>query len=78
MLWYAAEPLTAIDMKRALALAQKSKIPKHLPYTIQRLAAIGSDDSKKLLKELNDRLGKMEHSHEQHEIQTLLAKVLGE
>ena len=78
MLWYAAEPLTAIDMKRALALAQKSKMPKHLPYTIQRIAAIGSDDSKQLLKELNDRLGKLEHSHEQHEIQTLLAKVLGE
>ena len=71
MLWYAAEPLTAIDMKRALALAQKSIMPKHLPYTIQRIAAIGSDDAKKLLKELNDRVGKREHSHEQHTIQAL-------
>ena len=78
MLWYASEPLATVDMKRALALAQKSQMPKHLPYTIQRIAAIGSDEAKKLLKELNDRVGKQEHSHEQHEIQTLLAKVLGE
>ncbi|GAB3494135.1 hypothetical protein GCM10027341_09900 [Spirosoma knui] len=78
MLWYAAEPLAAIDMKRALALAQKSKMAKHLPYTIQRVAAIGTDDAKKLLKELNDRVGKLEHSHQNHEIQTLIAKALDE
>jgi hypothetical protein len=78
MLWYASEPLAAIDMKRALDLAQKSKMPKHLPYTIQRIAAIGTDDAKKLLKELNDRVGKLEHSHESHEIQSLIAKALEE
>ncbi|GAB3939887.1 hypothetical protein GCM10028805_00830 [Spirosoma harenae] len=78
MLWYASEPLAAIDMKRALAMAQKSKMPKQLPYTIQRIGAIGTDDAKKLLKEFNDRVGKLEHSHENHEIQTLIAKVLGE
>ncbi|WP_460915632.1 PVC-type heme-binding CxxCH protein [Spirosoma areae] len=78
MLWYAAEPLAAVDMKRALALAQKSKMPKQLTYTIQRIAAIGTDDAKKLLKELNDRVGKLDHSHENHEIQTLIAKVLEE
>ena len=37
MVWYAAEPLAAIDMKRALEMAQKSKMPKQLPYTIQRI-----------------------------------------
>ncbi|GAB3557950.1 PVC-type heme-binding CxxCH protein [Spirosoma fluminis] len=78
MLWYAAEPLAAIDMKRALALAQKSKMAQHLPYTIQRVAAIGTDDAKKLLKELNDRVGKLEHSHQNHELQTLIAKALDE
>ncbi len=78
MLWYASEPLATVDMKRALELAQKSKMPKQLPYTIQRIAAIGTDDAKKLLKELNDRVGKMDHSQENHEIQMLLAKVLGE
>lgn len=78
MVWYAAEPLAALDAKRALELAQKSKLPKHLPYTIQRIAAIGTDDSKKVLKELNERVGKLDHSHENHEIQALLAKVLEE
>ncbi|WP_040006093.1 PVC-type heme-binding CxxCH protein [Fibrisoma limi] len=78
MLWYAAEPLAAIDMKRALALAQKSKMPKHLPYTIQRVAAIGTDEAKKLLRELNERVGKLEHSHQNHEIQMVLAKALNE
>ncbi|WP_338870804.1 PVC-type heme-binding CxxCH protein [Spirosoma sp. SC4-14] len=78
MLWYAAEPLAAIDMKRALDLAQKSKMPKHLNYMIQRIGAINTDDSKKLLKEFNDRVGKLDHSHENHEIQALIAKALGE
>ncbi|WP_420148377.1 PVC-type heme-binding CxxCH protein [Spirosoma sp.] len=78
MLWYAAEPLAALDMKRALELAQKSKMPKHLPYTVQRIGAIGTEDSKKLLKELNDRVGKREHSHENHELQAAIAKALEE
>ncbi|WP_080240986.1 PVC-type heme-binding CxxCH protein [Spirosoma rigui] len=78
MVWYASEPLATIDMKRALALAQKSKMPKQLTYTIQRIAAIGTEDAKKLLKELNERVGKLDHSPENHEIQSLLAKVLGE
>lgn len=78
MLWYASEPLAAIDMKRALEMAQKSKMPKQLPYTIQRIAAIGSDDAKKVLKDLNDRVGKLDHSHETHELQALIAKVLEE
>lgn len=78
MLWYASEPLATVDMKRALELSQKSKMPKQLPYMIQRVAAIGTDESKKLLKELNDRVGQRGHSHETHEVQMLLAKVLNE
>lgn len=76
MVWYASEPLAALDMKRALEMAQKSKLPKQLSYTIQRIAAIGTDDAKKLLKDLNDRVGKREHSHENHELQAVLAKAL--
>ncbi|UHG89013.1 PVC-type heme-binding CxxCH protein [Spirosoma oryzicola] len=78
MLWYAAEPLAAVDMKRALELAQKSTMPKHLPYTVQRIGAIGTEESKKLLKELQDRVGKREHSPKNHEIQVLIAKALEE
>ena len=75
MVWYAAEPLAAIDMKRALQIAEKAKLPKILPYTIQRVGAIGTEESKKVLKEFNDRLGKTD-SHEHHEMQMLIGKVL--
>ena len=78
MVWYATEPLATVDAKRALQLAEKAKMPKLLPYTIQRIGAIGTDESKKLLKELNDRVGKRDHSPETHEVQMLIAKVLGE
>lgn len=77
MVWYAAEPLAALDMKRALQLAEKAKLPKILPYTIQRVAALGTDESKKVLKELNERLGKA-GAHENHETQMLIGKVLEE
>jgi putative membrane-bound dehydrogenase-like protein len=76
MLWYAAEPLALVDAKRLLQLGEKAKMPKLLPYTIQRVGAIGSDDSKKVLKELNDRLGKA-NTHEHHESQMLIGKALG-
>ena len=75
MVWYAAEPLAAVDMKRFLQMAEKSKFPKFLPYTIQRVAAINTEDSKKALKELNERLGKLD-SHENHESQMLIGKAL--
>ncbi|GLU51688.1 PVC-type heme-binding CxxCH protein [Dyadobacter frigoris] len=75
MVWYAAEPLAAIDMKRALQIAEKSKLPNILPYTIQRVAAIGTDDSKKVLKDLNEKLGQS-GSHENHASQMLISKVL--
>lgn len=78
MLWYASEPLAAVDAKRALDLAQKSRMPKQLPYTIQRIAALGTDEAKKLLKELNDRVGKLDHSSQNHEVQMVLAQVLGQ
>ena len=78
MVWYAAEPLAAIDMKRALQIAERAKLPKILPYTIQRVGAIGTDESKKVLKDLNDKLGKMDHSHENHENLMLIGKVLEE
>jgi len=75
MVWYAAEPLAALDMKRFMEMAEKSRFPKFLPYTIQRVAALGTEDSKKALKELNNRLGKA-NTHENHESQMLIGKAL--
>ncbi len=76
MVWYAAEPLAGIDMKRALAMAEKAKLPKILSYTIQRIGAIGTDESKKLLKDLDHKLGSAEHNHQNHESQMLIGKIL--
>jgi putative membrane-bound dehydrogenase-like protein len=76
MVWYALEPLAVLDTKRTLELAEKAQLPNILSYTIQRVAAIGTDESRKLLKELNDRLGKT-GSHENHATQQLIEKVLG-
>jgi putative membrane-bound dehydrogenase-like protein len=75
MIWYAVEPLATVDVKRALQIAEKAKMPKILPYTIQRVGAIGTDESKKALKDLNDKLGKL-GSHDQHENMMLIGEVL--
>lgn len=67
MEWYAAEPLAPIDAKRALQLAEKSRFPKMLPYMIQRVEAMGTEESKKVLKDYQ-KVGKTErpHQHSDH------------
>lgn len=75
MLWYAAEPLAGLDPERALALMEKSRIPSHLEYMIKRVAELNSDQSKKALNNLNQRLGKS-HSHKHHTHQLLIEKLL--
>src|SRR5690606_40085851 len=54
MAWYATEPLVSIDMDRALDLALSSKLPRTLPFTVQRIAA---EDSQEALQALAQRLG---------------------
>ena len=67
MLWYAAEPLAAIDAKRALALAEKSVMDKHLEFMARRVSALNTDESRSLLTNLKSRLEK-EHNHQSHEV----------
>lgn len=76
MLWYAAEPLVKVDMNRAVDLAIKAKFPKILAYTIQRVGAIDSQESKKALQELNQRFDKMEDPHQYHENKLMINKLL--
>ena len=45
MVWYAAEPLAAIDPNRAVSLAMTAKLPKVLPFMTRRVAAIGTDQA---------------------------------
>ena len=55
MVWYAAEPLVPLDMPRALAAAADSKLPQLFTFTVQRIAAVGTQDA---LRVLTDRLGR--------------------
>jgi hypothetical protein len=75
MVWYAAEPLAAIDPMRSLAMAEKSKIPKILLYMVQRIGAVKSLESKKVLENFKERMG---NNHEQHEIMMAVEKILKE
>jgi hypothetical protein len=58
MLWYALEPLVAVDAGRALKIAEKSDMPRLLEYTIRRAGDINTPQTKKLLKDLQGRLAK--------------------
>lgn len=75
MLWYATEPLAAIDANRAIVLAEKSKMPKMLNYMIQRVGAINTLESTKSLLDLKQRLAKMT-THEHHEDLMLIEKFI--
>jgi HEAT repeat protein len=55
MVWYAAEPVVPLDPARALAAAADTKLPKVFTFTVQRVAAAGTDDA---LRVLADRLGR--------------------
>jgi hypothetical protein len=76
MLWYAFEPTVEKDMNRAIDLAMKAKVPHVLPHTIQRVGAMSTAESAKALQGLQQRLGKMGHSQENHELLALIQKVL--
>ena len=77
MLWYTFEPMVSTDMNRAIALAQKAKVPNILPFTIRRIGAMKTAESIKVLEGLQGRLESMPGSHEGHEVLGLVKKVLG-
>jgi putative membrane-bound dehydrogenase-like protein len=76
MLWYAFEPTVPTDMQRAVDLALSAKVPHVLPFTVQRVAAVNNAESQKILQALQQRLDKMDHTDQTHEIAALIKKVL--
>jgi hypothetical protein len=72
MLWYAAEPLAELNMERLIGIAEVTKMPQFLRFTIQRIGAINSENAKKALRALAQRLG---HHHEYHEQVRLIEKL---
>jgi putative membrane-bound dehydrogenase-like protein len=74
MLWYGAEPLAELDAKRALKLAEKSKMPDLLHFMVRRVGALNTEQSRHLLKELKSNLGQ---NHEAHSTIMEIDKALG-
>ena len=68
MLWYALEPTVTVDMNRALAIAAKAKAPRILGFTKDRVAAVNTPDSKKVLDTFNQQMGTMPMDHSQHKM----------
>jgi HEAT repeat protein len=74
MVWYAAEPVVALDMPRALALTATSRLPQLFSFTIRRIAAVGTQDA---LKTLTDRLGRTTDPGERKELASGIARIVG-
>ena len=74
MVWYAAEPLAELDMGRALQMALAAKLPNLLPYTVRRIAAIGTPEA---VRTLADALGEAQNPAQQREILKGLNEILG-
>jgi putative membrane-bound dehydrogenase-like protein len=73
MVWYAAEPAIEKNIDKAVELAAKTKLPHLLDFTVRRLGAINSADSKKALQDLSKQLESK--GHEFHTTLELIKKV---
>jgi putative membrane-bound dehydrogenase-like protein len=73
MVWYAAEPLAAIDAPRALGLALDAKLPHIFSFTVQRIAALKTQDA---LRVLADRLAKTTDRDQQRDLVTALGEMV--
>lgn len=76
MYWYALEPLVPTDMNKAIDITMRSKLPKALAFTIQRVGAIGSTESKEILTALAKKLNTPAGKHRYHEELMLIGKAL--
>jgi hypothetical protein len=74
MVWYAAEPAVELDMPRALALAAETKLPGFFPFTVRRIAAVGTQDA---LRTLTDRLGRTGTAAERPELANGINRIVG-
>jgi putative membrane-bound dehydrogenase-like protein len=74
MVWYAAEPVVALDMPRALTLAEGSKLPGLFQFTVRRIGAVGTQDA---LRTLTDRLGRTADAAERRELASGIDRIVG-
>jgi hypothetical protein len=74
MVWYATEPVVALDMPRALTLAEGSKLPRLFQFTVRRIAAVGTQDA---LRTLTDRLGRTADVAERRDLANGISRIVG-
>jgi putative membrane-bound dehydrogenase-like protein len=74
MTWYATEPVVELDAWRALELAVDSKLPRIFSFTVQRIAALGTQDA---LRVLTDRLGRTVDPVQQKELANGIVQIVG-
>jgi putative membrane-bound dehydrogenase-like protein len=73
MLWYAAEPLVAQDMPRALALAADGALPRLFGFTVQRIADVGTPPA---LVVLADRLSETKDAEQQRALLSGITQIV--
>ena len=61
MVWYAAEPLPALDFKRALTLAETARLPNLLNFTVRRTAALNTPQAFAAITSTLERAGDDAH-----------------
>ena len=77
MVWYAAEPLAELNAERAANLAMSTELPYMLSYTIQRIGAIGSDQSREILRQVDQVLQNLENPRQSdHEARATINQLL--
>jgi putative membrane-bound dehydrogenase-like protein len=74
MVWFAMEPLVELDMRRGLALADGSKLPRFFEFTVRRIAAAGTQDALHILAE---RLSKTIDPAQQRELAAGITQIVG-
>jgi len=75
MVWYAAEPVVPLNMSRALALAFETKLPRVLAFTVQRIAAVGTQEA---LLVLTERLGRTTDASHRRELAKGINQIVGQ
>ena len=63
-------------MNKAIDITMRSKLPKALAFTIQRIGAIGSPESKEILTALTKKLNIPGNKHLYHAELMLIEKAL--
>jgi hypothetical protein len=74
MVWWAAEPLGALDPARALTLASESKLPRTFSFMVQRVAGLKTQDA---LRVLAERLARTTDPEQQKDLAAGISLIVG-